>query len=234
MPFLQLFKGRALCLRSVRAVMMFGEKRPDFSRYEEAMGTYVCARCGQPLFAADKQFDAGCGFPSFWLHLQGGVQQKKLDTYGRNRVQLLCSRCGLHLGHLFPNRHTPTRHRYCINAEAIRLQEEQQKQPDLPINNTTLMALNNAHFEETKDFIRQHRSNETNFETLVQKLDAEIAATQQNGGTGTYAESLQELKEKKAAEYRIAKEESGSAWPEFEKFVSEWEKAITASMKEES
>jgi peptide-methionine (R)-S-oxide reductase len=102
---------------------MFEETLPDFTRNAEATGTYVCARCGNALFAANKKFEAGCGFPSFWMHLNAGVELKPLDTYGRYRVQLLCKHCRLHLGHLFSNKHTPTGLRYCINSAAIRLQE---------------------------------------------------------------------------------------------------------------
>ncbi|WP_121353827.1 peptide-methionine (R)-S-oxide reductase [Flavisolibacter nicotianae] len=92
----------------------------DHNSNEEATGPYVCAACGSPLFDADKQFDAGCGFPSFWQALESGVKQNPLHTYGRCRIQLLCRTCGLHLGHLFQHKHTPTGVRYCINGESIR------------------------------------------------------------------------------------------------------------------
>jgi peptide-methionine (R)-S-oxide reductase len=85
---------------------------------------YVCSGCGAALFASDKKFDSGCGFPSFWLHLGENVRQNKLDTYGRTRIQLLCNHCGAHLGHLFAHSHTPTQKRYCINAAAITLEKD--------------------------------------------------------------------------------------------------------------
>ena len=84
---------------------------------------YVCTACGNELFEEDKKFDSGTGFPSFWSHFGENVEQKFLDTYGRERIQLLCKRCGLHLGHLFPNKKTPTKLRYCINAASIALEE---------------------------------------------------------------------------------------------------------------
>jgi peptide-methionine (R)-S-oxide reductase len=90
----------------------------------DTTGIYVCAACGHPLFDAAAKFNAGCGFPSFWLHKNDGVKQNPLSTYGRERTQLLCANCGLHLGHLFPNKHTPSGVRYCINRESIRLAEE--------------------------------------------------------------------------------------------------------------
>lgn len=80
---------------------------------------YTCSGCGNPLFEAEKKFDAGAGFPSFWQHIGEGVEQRLLTTYGRERIQLLCNNCGQHLGHLFENKNTPTRLRYCIKHEAI-------------------------------------------------------------------------------------------------------------------
>ncbi|AHM60133.1 putative oxidoreductase [Flammeovirgaceae bacterium 311] len=82
---------------------------------------YACTNCGNALFAAEAKFESGTGFPSFWMHIGDHVSKKFLDTYGRERTQLLCNSCGQHLGHLFPNKKTPTRLRYCINQEAVAL-----------------------------------------------------------------------------------------------------------------
>ena len=82
---------------------------------------YSCTNCGSPLFEETKRFNAGCGFPSFWMHYGEHVVLNPLDTYGRSRIQLLCSHCGAHLGHLFPHKGTPTQLRYCINEKAIQL-----------------------------------------------------------------------------------------------------------------
>jgi peptide-methionine (R)-S-oxide reductase len=89
----------------------------------ESKDLYVCTRCGTTLFDAAKKFNAGCGFPSFWMHSENNVKQNFLQTYGRTRTQLLCNNCGAHLGHLFNHRHTPTGLRYCINETAIVLKE---------------------------------------------------------------------------------------------------------------
>jgi peptide-methionine (R)-S-oxide reductase len=100
------------------------ERKPiNITENEKAIGNYHCSQCGAPLFEATKKFDAGCGFPSFWMHLHDQVQLNPLNTYGRHRIQLLCSHCGQHLGHLFQNKHTPTQLRYCINADAIEHRE---------------------------------------------------------------------------------------------------------------
>lgn len=88
-------------------------------RIEQPQPAYACSRCGEVLFDAAKKFDSRTGFPSFWQHVGDRVTQKQLTTYNRERIQLLCSGCGQHLGHLFPNKHTPTRVRYCINAASI-------------------------------------------------------------------------------------------------------------------
>ena len=87
-----------------------------------------------------------------------------------------------------------------------------------------------AHLEGVMDFIQQYRSNEINFEKLSQKLDEEIGT---DGAEGEYVSDLTEVKEKAAQTYRQAKETSGSAWPEFEKFVTGFETAITNVLKEE-
>ncbi|MFD3001471.1 peptide-methionine (R)-S-oxide reductase [Pontibacter toksunensis] len=60
-------------------------------------------------------------FPSFWSHIGENVRQQRLNTYGRLRIQLVCNVCGLHLGYLFDHSLTPTKVRYCINADAIQL-----------------------------------------------------------------------------------------------------------------
>lgn len=102
---------------------MMGKKQEiDFS-WKEARepGIYVCSACGLALFGEEKKFDSGTGFPSFWLALNGHVEEKQLNTYGRSRIQVLCRDCGQHLGHLFPNKVTPGKIRYCINADAIEL-----------------------------------------------------------------------------------------------------------------
>lgn len=79
--------------------------------------------------------------------------------------------------------------------------------------------------EETAAFLRQHRSNESNFATLYARLEAEIGKA-----GGNYKTLLQDVREKGAAEYRSAKESAGTAWPEFENFVSGFEKAVVEEM----
>jgi peptide-methionine (R)-S-oxide reductase len=82
-------------------------------------GVYVCSSCRNELFDSAKEFDSRTGFPSFWMHIGDNVRKKFLNTYGRERTQLLCNYCEQHLGHLFVNKNTPTQVRYCINSESI-------------------------------------------------------------------------------------------------------------------
>ncbi|MCC9135691.1 peptide-methionine (R)-S-oxide reductase [Pontibacter silvestris] len=96
---------------------------PKQQNPEEQHKVYACSRCGSVLFEAEKKFHVGSGFPSFWAHVGDNVQQNPLDTYGRHRVQLLCSQCKQHLGHLFEDSRTPTNVRYCINADSLKLEE---------------------------------------------------------------------------------------------------------------
>lgn len=91
--------------------------------------------------------------------------------------------------------------------------------------------MSRKHLEEVMAFMREHRSNESNFELLRQKLEEEINGHVEDA---MYKNDLQEVKEKYAEEYRTAKEQGGTAWPEFEKFVSEFEKTLAAALKKEA
>jgi peptide-methionine (R)-S-oxide reductase len=192
---------------------------PPFTDDQTSAGFYVCATCGTPLFEAGKKFEAGCGFPSFWKHVEERVKFNRLTTYGRERVQLLCNNCGRHLGHLFPNQLTPTGVRYCISHEAIRFGEGQQ--PFLQ----SIMATQQSP-DELLQFIREHRSSEGNFDKIAQELETRISTAQEQNDTAL-AQKLQEVKEKYGDTYTKAKETSGSAWPEFEKFITQLELALT-------
>jgi peptide-methionine (R)-S-oxide reductase len=90
---------------------------------EGGKGKFVCSVCGFELFEADKKFEATCGFRGFWLHINDHVKLQPLDTYGKHRIQLLCNQCGRHLGHLFNNKFSPTKLRYCVNNSATVFKE---------------------------------------------------------------------------------------------------------------
>ena len=80
---------------------------------------FVCAGCGQELFAADTKFESGTGWPSFYAPLDGAVETTEDRSLFMTRTEVHCSRCGGHLGHVFPDGPRPTGQRYCMNGVAM-------------------------------------------------------------------------------------------------------------------
>ena len=87
--------------------------------HEHRAGTFSCAACGQRLFVADRKFESGTGWPSFFAPLEGATGTSVDRAYGMARTEVHCSRCGGHLGHVFPDGPPPTGLRYCINGIAL-------------------------------------------------------------------------------------------------------------------
>ena len=110
-----------------RILRKAGTEPPNGDVYQEfkhqGNGTYHCAGCGALLFASAQKFDTGCGWPSFYDPAKADNVLTRPDlSGGRTRVEVICAKCGGHLGHVFEGEgfHTPTDKRFCINGGGLR------------------------------------------------------------------------------------------------------------------
>jgi peptide-methionine (R)-S-oxide reductase len=104
-----------------------GTERPFTGEYTdtETPGTYHCVCCDAPLFRSDAKFHSGCGWPSYFEPVHPDAMAESSDRLlGYRRTEVLCSACGAHLGHVFPDGPPPTRLRYCINSVCLVLEED--------------------------------------------------------------------------------------------------------------
>jgi peptide-methionine (R)-S-oxide reductase len=104
-----------------RVLREAGTERPYSSPLdkEKRSGVFSCAGCGLPLFSSAAKFNSGTGWPSFWQPLDNAVEEAADTTFGMRRVEVLCRRCGGHLGHVFNDGPRPTGLRYCMNGLAL-------------------------------------------------------------------------------------------------------------------
>ncbi|MFZ2899481.1 MAG: peptide-methionine (R)-S-oxide reductase MsrB [Saprospiraceae bacterium] len=88
--------------------------------HNKKKGVYTCAACGLPLFSSKAKFDSGSGWPSYYEPIDPAhIIERPDHSYGWNRIELLCARCGGHLGHVFDDGPKPTGLRYCINSVSL-------------------------------------------------------------------------------------------------------------------
>lgn len=93
-------------------------------------GSYRCVGCGLELFRSDEKYDSGCGWPSYWQPTKPEHVETAPDTtHGMRRTEVLCARCGAHLGHVFDDGPQPTGLRYCINSASLTFEEKPKAKP---------------------------------------------------------------------------------------------------------
>lgn len=108
-----------------------GTERPFTGKYYDNKdeGVYRCACCGQELFSSDAKYDSGSGWPSFFKPAeQAAVAEDSDTTHDMTRTEILCSNCGAHLGHVFPDGPKPTGLRYCVNSLSLNFQKNEGKE----------------------------------------------------------------------------------------------------------
>ena len=98
---------------------------------EKSPGKYLCRCCGEPLFDSEAKYDSGSGWPSFFEPVTDEVIEEHADhSHGMTRIEILCQKCGSHLGHVFPDGPKPTGMRYCVNSLSLKLNKGSNKEPN--------------------------------------------------------------------------------------------------------
>lgn len=92
--------------------------------HEKRSGTYNCRVCGSPLFASEAKFDSGTGWPSFDQALSGSTREVADSSHGLERTEVVCAKCGSHLGHVFDDGPTATGKRFCLNSVCLDLKPD--------------------------------------------------------------------------------------------------------------
>jgi peptide-methionine (R)-S-oxide reductase len=105
-----------------------GTERPFSGEYNDTKedGVFRCRCCGEPLFNSTEKFDSGSGWPSFYKPAtESGIEESMDSSHGMTRIEIQCSACGSHLGHVFTDGPQPTGLRYCVNSLSLKLDREE-------------------------------------------------------------------------------------------------------------
>lgn len=101
----------------------------EYDKHYPSNGVYNCAACDAPLYRANHKFSSGCGWPAYFDSLPGAVTRHVDNAWGMERIEIVCSNCGGHLGHVFKGEGfpTPTDERHCVNSVSLKFNEDDSK-----------------------------------------------------------------------------------------------------------